>query len=81
VAAVDRSELNPDDLREGNKNAGPKKQTVAAAAAILKPSRALAPSLQDNRWLIAGALQQPLTAKFRFWLHDLLDLPGPPTTA
>lgn len=74
VADVDRSELTDEDLEEGNKNAGPQKQRVAAVAAILKPTRALATSLQDNRWLTGGALQQPLVARFRTWLHELLDL-------
>ena len=77
VAGVDRTELTPEDLREGNKNAGPKKQTVSAATAILKPTRALATSLQDNRWLIGEALQKPLVAGLRSWLHDLLDIPAP----
>lgn len=75
VAEVDRSELTAEDLKEGNKNAGPKKQRVAAVTAILKPTRALATSLQDNRWLTGGALQQPLVARFRTWLFELLDLP------
>jgi hypothetical protein len=78
VAEVDRAELTPEDLQEGNKNAGPKKQTIAAATAILKPTRALATSLQDNRWLIGEALERPLVARFRAWLHDLLDINAAP---
>ena len=78
VAGVDRAELTSEDLREGSKNAGPKKQTVSAATAILKPTRALATSLQDNRWLIGEALQRPLLARFRMWLHNLLDIHAPP---
>jgi hypothetical protein len=78
VASVDKTELTIDDLREGDKNAGPKKQRVAAATAILKPTRAFATSLQDNRWLTGPALGQPLVAKFRVWIHDLLDLPAIP---
>ena len=78
VAGVDHAELTDEDRREGNKNAGPKKQRVAAVTAILKPTRALATSLQDNRWLTGPALQQPLVSKFRTWLHDLLNLPAIP---
>lgn len=76
VAGVDQTELTHEDLRESRKNAGPKKQRVTAVTAILKPTRALATSLQDNRWLTGDALQQPLVARFRTWLHDLLALPA-----
>lgn len=75
VAEIEKGELTRDDLREGSKPAGVKKQTIAAAVAILKPTRALAPSLHDNRWLDGEALRRPLVSHCRAWLHALLDLP------
>ena len=74
VDAVELSRLDAEDLKEGHKSAGRKKQTVASVAAILKAGRALATSLQDNRWLVGDALRQPLVAQFRTWLHRLLNL-------
>lgn len=75
VDNFDKSGLDADDLDAGGKPSGRKKQIVGTVAAMLKPGRALATTLQDNRWLKGEALNTPLAIGLRKWLHDLLDLP------
>ncbi len=77
VDTFDNTGLTGDDTKEGNKPSGRKKRIVGAVSAMLKPGRALATSLQDNRWLKGDALNAPLAIGLRKWLHELLDLPLP----
>ena len=77
VQDLDVSGLNDDDLHERTRPSGQKKQIVGTVAALLKPGRALATSLQDNRWLKGNALNTALVRGLRSWLHDLLDIPAP----
>lgn len=77
VNNLDVTGLTPKDVEAGVKPAGPSKQIMGVATAILRPGRTVAVSLQDNRWLEGAALQAPLVAGFRGWLHDLLELPSP----
>ena len=74
VDMFDKAGLTEDDTEEGRKPSGRKKQIVGTVAAMLKPGRALATTLQDNRWLKGDALNTPLAIGLRKWLHELLDL-------
>ena len=77
VQNMKESGLNVDDLHERTRPSGQKKQVVGTVAALLKPGRALATSLHDNRWLKGEALNTALVRGLRSWLHDLLDIPAP----
>ncbi len=77
VETMNVAGLDSDDLHARNRPAGRKKQIIGTVAAILKPGRALATTLQDNRWLKGDALHTPLVHGLRVWLHELLDLPTP----
>lgn len=77
VHNMKESGLNADDLHERTRQSGKKKQVVGTVAALLKPGRALATSLQDNRWLKDAALNTPLVHGLRSWLHSLLNISAP----
>jgi hypothetical protein len=77
VEHFDTTGLDAEDLDAGSKPSGRKKQIIGTVAAMLKPGRALATTLQDNRWLKGDALNTPLAIGLRKWLHELLDLPSP----
>jgi len=51
VSSIDTAQLNQDDLRELNKPAGKNKAIVSSISSILRPSRTLQVSIQDNRWI------------------------------
>jgi hypothetical protein len=77
VDGFDKTGFDDRDTEEGLKPSGRKKQIVGTLAAMLKPGRALATTLQDNRWLKGDALNTSLALGLRKWLHELLDLPSP----
>jgi hypothetical protein len=60
-----------DGFRTAN---GPNKAKVASIAAILKPGRALANTLQDNRWLDGATLALPRVKALAHFLDTVLGI-------
>lgn len=75
VDNVDIARLSKNDLKDLRKPAGRQKAIVSGVATILRPSKALQVSLQDNEWLRGSALELPRVLAVRRFLAGLLQLP------
>lgn len=75
IDGVDTTKLTSNDLKDFKKPAGRQKAIVSGIATVLRPSKALQVSLQDNEWLRGRALELPRVVAVRRFLADLLELP------
>lgn len=75
IDSVDTTQLTSNDLKDFRKPAGRQKAIVSGIATVLRPSKALQVSLQDNEWLRGRALELPRVVAVRRFLADLLELP------
>ena len=62
------------DLKELNKPAGENKAVIGAMANILRPSKAVQVSIQDNNWLKGNALSLPRIKSVQDFLKTLFEL-------
>lgn len=74
IERFERDQLQPEDLIEFSKPAGPKKAHVGGVASILKPGKSIQVSIQDNRWLEGAAGDLPEVRAIRDFLAALLAL-------
>ncbi len=79
VAYIDGLDLSTaaftsDDRKQIKKPAGRDKAVISAIAGVLRPSKSIAVSLSDNRWLDAPALALPRVQAVRMFLVKLLGL-------
>lgn len=63
-----------DDRKPFKKPAGRDKAVISAIAGVLRPSKSIAVSIHDNRWLDAPALALPGVQAFHSFLTTLLGL-------
>lgn len=68
------ADLIADDLTEISKPAGRKNAIIGAMANILRPSKAVQTSIQDNRWLRDPTLALPRIAAAQGFLKTLFEL-------
>ena len=57
LSEIDATKLTGKDLKELKKPAGKKKAIISIISSILKPSKALQVSIQDNRWVDEKTIQ------------------------
>lgn len=74
VGGIDEASLKANDLKDFKKPAGRQKAIISSIAAVLRPTKALQVSIQDNEWLRGPALELPRVLGVRCFLADLLEL-------
>jgi hypothetical protein len=75
VEAAKSIEFNKNDRKDFKKPAGENKAIVGAMANIMRPSKSVQVSIQDNNWLKKEALSIPRIKSVQDFLKVLFDLP------
>jgi len=74
VNAATNIKLSKDDLKDFNKPSGKNKAVIGAMANILRPSKAVQVSIQDNNWLKGEALSLTRIQSVQKFLQTLFEL-------
>lgn len=69
---IDRKQLTEEDLKELNKPTGENKAILSSIVSILKPTRTIQVSLQDNRWIDDKTLNLPSIQLIKEFLDKII---------
>ncbi|MFH1984741.1 MAG: DUF3226 domain-containing protein [Pseudomonadota bacterium] len=74
INGIDLTKLNTGEKKELNKFAGKKKAIIGCMGNVLRPSKSIAVTISDNRWVSADSLKLPNVKRLVAFISQLFDL-------
>jgi len=72
ITAINVDQLTDKDVEEFKKPAGQNKAIISSISSILKPSKSLQVTLQDNRWIDANTMALDSMKRIKKFLEDII---------
>ena len=72
ITAINVDQLTDKDVEEFKKPAGQNKAIISSISSILKPSKSLQVTLQDNRWIDANTMALDSMKRVKKFLEDII---------